>query len=147
MQKTIYGLGMGLCMLLWSGEVGASLYCAVDFNGRRCQFVDLESCQKAVGGQGSCVLNRDGLVAPQGGAPFCLTEQWQTECIYRDREACEKVAAPRKATCIANPNLNRSREGAPVSGGTPTGTPQGEDASKNRNYLPSPDYFPSPGHR
>lgn len=143
----IRAMTVGLCLgvgALWSGEVGAALYCAVDWNGRRCQFIDLLSCQQAVGTQGSCVLNREELMAPKGGASFCLVETRQTECIYNDMEACEKVALPRKATCIANPNM--SREGAaardPESGGS-----EGDDPRKGHKYLPSPDYFPAPGRR
>lgn len=142
MKKVVVGLAIILGMG-WSWEVGASLYCAVDFNGRRCQFVDLASCQMAIGPQGSCVLDRDSLVAPQGGAPFCLVEQWKTECIYQDLAACERMASPRKATCIGNPNSNR---GVPtVSGGDGMEVPGGD--SRNKRYLPSPDYFPAPGHR
>ncbi|MBF0414279.1 MAG: hypothetical protein HQL78_10275 [Magnetococcales bacterium] len=135
-------LGVGL---LWSGEAGAALYCAVDWNGRRCQFVDLASCQQAVGAQGSCVLNREELMAPKGGAPFCLAEPRQTECLYNDQEACEKVAAPRKATCIANPNVNR--DGVATIPDAVSGGSERDDPRKGHKYLPSPDYFPAPGRR
>ncbi|MBF0422938.1 MAG: hypothetical protein HQL73_08090 [Magnetococcales bacterium] len=143
-QAVIIGVFFFVSMSLIN-TVEAALYCAVDINGRRCQFVDLPSCQEAVGPKGSCVLNRGELMAPKGGAAFCLAEPWQTECIYSDREACEKVAGPRKAICIINPNLNQEgREWDPereVDGS------QGNDPKLNRKYLPSPDYYPSPGRR
>lgn len=145
MKKGIYGLG--LCFFLsMPGELGASLYCAVDLSGQRCQFVDLESCKKAVGDRGSCVLNRGEMVAPKGGSPFCLAEQWKTECLYQDRNSCEKVAIPQKATCIPNPNLTRDGSGtdSPL-GGQAFGQREGQQ--QKRQYLPSPGYYPNPGQR
>ncbi len=142
MKKMMLGVVIGVCLLWWE-SAWASLYCAVEFSGRRCQFVDLESCRKAVEGtQGSCVLNKESLMAPRGGGPFCLTEQWKTECIYQDRAACEKVAAPQKAICITNPNMDRGVVPEALSEEW-----KEKDAKKGRNYLPSPDYFPTPGHR
>ena len=117
----------------------AALYCVVDFGGKRCQFTDLASCQKAAGTQGNCFLNQEGMQAPVGGSPFCLVESWHTDCVYRDMNSCALVAAPRQATCIANPNLT-----AYPSIDTKTST---EPAPKNTDYLPSPTYQPQPGYR
>ena len=117
----------------------AALYCVMDFGGKRCQFTDLASCQKAAGTQGNCFLNQEGMQVPTGGSPFCLVESWHTDCIYRDLDSCTLVASPRHATCIANPNLTaHSPVDAEISA---------EPVPKNTDYLPSPAYQPQPGYR
>lgn len=121
-----------------SGE--AALYCVVDFGGKRCQFTNLESCQKAAGEQGSCFLNREEMLAPTGGAPFCLVESWHTECVYRILANCNLVAKSRQATCITNPNLTVTPVGVKEKATQSTDT-------QNTDYLPSPAYQPNPGYR
>lgn len=144
-----------LLVLFWAGESVAGLYCVVDLSGRRCDFMDLDSCKKSAGKAGSCVLNRDGMMAPQGGAPYCLVESWRTECVYQDLAGCEQQTFSRKASCIPNPNLYQ----APVDfsgeghGRAGEGSGKAEDGGENsdgrfeRKYLPSPDYKPAPGLR
>lgn len=129
-------LPLPLLLILFVAASGeAALYCVTDFGGERCHFTTLESCQRAAGAQGGCFLNREEVLAPTGGAPFCLVESWHTKCVYRDLASCTVVAKPRKASCITNPNL--------------TTTPVGhtEKNTKNMDYLPSPSYQPNPGHR
>ncbi|MBF0383362.1 MAG: hypothetical protein HQL69_20275 [Magnetococcales bacterium] len=147
-------------LLFWSNEASAALYCVVDFNGRRCNYIDLPSCQKAAGSRGECVLNRETMTAPTGGSPFCLVEKWRTECNYHSRASCEKQARPRKASCISNPNLakggfqqqNRGWERPPAAdnpkdNGKKWGQQPWNTPTKKDRYLPSPSYNPRPGYR
>ncbi|MBF0357971.1 MAG: DUF3551 domain-containing protein [Magnetococcales bacterium] len=146
-------------LLLCSNEALAALYCVVDFSGRRCIYPDLISCKRAAGGSGSCELNREQLVAPSGGAPFCLVERWQTECNYQTLASCEQQAKPRKATCINNPNLSPSSYTPAQNPNNRWSTPQKNSTNQNnwqqswpgqqqeRRYLPHPGYDPSPGSR
>lgn len=124
-----------LLILLIAVDSEAALYCVVDFSGKRCQYTNLEVCQKAAGKQGSCFLNREEMLTPTGGAPYCLVESWRTECVYRDFVSCKQIAKPRRATCIANPNLTI----APVV--------NADNPIENEGYLPSPTYQPNPGQR
>ena len=155
-------LAIFLLLLFWVNEASASLYCVVDFSGRRCRYPDLASCREAAGSQGECELNQGKMIAPVGGAPFCLVEKWKTECLYRDLSSCERQATPRRATCIANPNQGGqgSRPSHPSMpeagwGGGQTSQPQwGQDPQqpwgsepKGGRYLPSPGYNPRPGSR
>lgn len=132
-------------LMLWTLLVPAygetALYCVVDFGGKRCQFSDLTSCQKAAGKHGNCFLNREVMLAPHGGSPFCLVESWHTACVYRSLASCNVVAKPRQAICIPNPNLTA----APVADDTKK-IPGGKTPEKSL-YFPSPEYQPSPGHR
>ncbi|MEO5377806.1 MAG: hypothetical protein H7832_08515 [Magnetococcus sp. DMHC-6] len=112
------------------------LYCLEDFSGERCHFADLAACQKALGEQGACVLNPHGMVPPSGGAPFCVVENWRTECIYLDQASCEVQALARKADCIGNPNMSFQSS---VSY-------DWVQPAKDR-YLSSPSYAPVPGLR
>lgn len=144
MKKSRYVWSVRILLLLltltpFEGE--AALYCVADFSGERCLFSDRASCQKAAGEQGSCFLNRKQLRAPTGGSPFCLVESWHTECIYRDMPSCALIAAPRQASCIANPNLT----GDPVPDMPPL--LEHTDPKKPPEYLPSPGYQPIPGRR
>ena len=147
-------------LLFAINEASASLYCVVDLSGRRCNYPDLVSCKQAAGEQGECVLNRQGMIAPVGGAPFCLVENWKTECVYRDRPSCQRQAAPRKAACIANPNLSNSQPSIPQpKTGSNWGSSQQqqkwnqqqtnpwEQKPSGGDYLPSPGYNPRPGSR
>ncbi|MBF0194626.1 MAG: hypothetical protein HQL71_08705 [Magnetococcales bacterium] len=147
-------------LLLWSNEAGAALYCVVDFNGRRCNYSDLPSCKQAAGSRGDCVLNRDTMIAPQGGSPYCLVENWRTQCNYHSQASCEIQAKPRKATCIPNPNLavgtfqqqNREWNTQPASKKPKNQPPQWgqkpwNNQPKKDHYLPSPSYNPRPGYR
>ena len=133
-----------LATLLWAGNGSTALYCVVDFGGERCRYHNLETCRQAAGEKGSCVLNRSEIIAPTGGAPFCLVENWRTACIYKSRDGCEKQAAPRHATCLENPNLGARHTPDPATGNEqPAPTP----SNANPHYLPSPDYQPIPGAR
>ncbi|MBF0455996.1 MAG: hypothetical protein HQL72_14415 [Magnetococcales bacterium] len=157
----IVRIGICCALLLFSSEVSASLYCVVDFSGRRCNYTDMTTCQQAAGDQGECVLNRQEMIAPVGGAVYCLVEKWKTECVYRDLASCQRQALPRKASCLANPNLTQpsfkpsigdadgwSRQPNPESGESqPQWGGQPWDGSKRGNYLPSPGYNPRPGSR
>jgi hypothetical protein len=143
-------------LLIWSNDASASLYCLIDFNGRRCNYQDMASCQQAAGSQGECVLNRGEMIAPVGGAPFCLVEKWKTECIFQNRSSCERQSQARHASCIANPNLtNQKFEGgwsrpSQNQGNTQPkwGQQQPRDGKQKRDrYLPSPGYDPRPGSR
>jgi hypothetical protein len=131
-------------LFFWSYEASASLYCVVDFSGQRCNYPDLVSCKKAAGDQGDCILNRKGMIAPVGGAPFCLVEKWKTECVYQNLASCKRQAAPRKASCISNPNLSVGKSN---SGGEWGGSEWPQPQSGGGRYLPSPGYNPRPGSR
>lgn len=138
---------VGTWMLLGTGINGAhaSLYCVVDFSGQRCHYSDLASCQEAAGRYGSCVMNRQQMLAPVGGAPFCLVEEWKTECLYRDLSSCQQQAEARRASCIANPNLNRRPP--PSWGNSVPGSGRENPGAGSGRYLPSPGYDPRPGSR
>lgn len=134
-QRLIGMVGVCLCGLLcWSGLAAASLFCVVDFAGKRCNYPDLDACRQAAGRQGGCVLNEGALVKPVGGAPVCLVESWRTECIYSDRVSCEQRAMATRTVCVDNPNLPGSEAGGRDSPVGQTGVGEG--------YLPSPFYRP-----
>ncbi|MBF0613042.1 MAG: hypothetical protein G8345_14475 [Magnetococcales bacterium] len=101
MRKGAFWLLLALSLPL---SAHAELYCAVNFAGKNCWYNDMASCRKAAGPQGDCVLNSDKMQAPVGGAPICMVESWQTQCIYQDLASCGKVAVSRRAECIRNPN-------------------------------------------
>ncbi|MBF0426317.1 MAG: hypothetical protein HQL66_10930 [Magnetococcales bacterium] len=96
-------LGVGLTLVL-ATPVLAGPFCVVDFAGRRCWFQDAESCRRAAGARGSCVVNIAEIVAPVGAARYCVVESWQTQCIYRDEGSCRQAAERRRGECIVNPN-------------------------------------------
>ncbi len=165
------GILLFTALIFWSGEASASLYCVIDFNGKRCHYPDVESCRKAAGPRGQCVLNRGKMIAPTGGAPYCLVEKWKTECIYHSRAGCDRQAVPRQASCIANPNLAASPKFDSLSqpgqnrGGGQSQWDRVNDQQWDRQqqqwnqqqkwggessggrYLPSPGYDPRPGAR
>ncbi|MBF0124270.1 MAG: hypothetical protein HQL60_02900 [Magnetococcales bacterium] len=84
-----------------SSGAAAAPFCVVDFAGERCWYADYDSCMRAAGNQGSCSVNRNEMVAPSGGAAYCLVESWKTDCIYRTLAQCDAEARRRRATCIA----------------------------------------------
>ncbi|MBF0285336.1 MAG: hypothetical protein HQL51_12865 [Magnetococcales bacterium] len=160
--------GMGaslvvLALLIPTAGWGAAPYCVVDAAGKHCWFQDLPSCQQAAGEKGECVLNREGMIAPVGGSPFCVMENWRTECNYSHRQECDRMAAARRASCIPNPNyaqdgsagfgLQPRPELTPASGAEPTIAPDqnlpvtSSGGWKQRPYLPAPGYDPMPGRR
>ncbi|MBF0614478.1 MAG: hypothetical protein G8237_05915 [Magnetococcales bacterium] len=127
----------GLLIWLWgSGTANAGLFCVVDFAGKRCDYPDIESCRRAAGRQGGCVLNEGALLKPVGGAPFCLVESWRTECIYMDRPSCELRAAHTRTVCVEHPNRTAGEPDMGMGGTGSAGEP-----SRN-GYLPSPGYRP-----
>lgn len=112
-----------------------------DFSGQHCNFTDLEFFQLAVGKNGRCVLYREEMVAPVVKVPYCLVEQWQTQCIYTDMASYHHVAFSRRATCISKANLAPS--GTMVPGFE---SPSNQDGDSNpKYYLPCPAYHPAPG--
>lgn len=138
-----------LLFFLPVGRGEAALYCLLDFGGERCVYTSLSDCQVAAGKKGRCFLNERKMLHPTGGAPFCVLESWQTECIYPDLARCTLVAQRRGATCIANPNLTN----APLQAAVPNAQEEREageepaSAATPGQYLPSPAYQPTPGHR
>ncbi|MBF0153180.1 MAG: hypothetical protein HQL64_05520 [Magnetococcales bacterium] len=106
---------------LMAGSSEASLFCVMDFAGKRCQFSDLDTCRRAAGKQGGCVLNETEIARPFGDAPFCLVESWRTECVFIDMASCEKRSSTR-SVCIANPN-GSGMGNSPFGGQMPQGMP------------------------
>lgn len=102
--------------LLLAGVAEASLFCVVDFAGKRCQYADLDTCRRAAGKQGGCVLNEAEIAKPFGNAPFCLVESWRTECVYYDMASCEKRASTTRTVCMPNAGLAN----AGSAGGSPS---------------------------
>ncbi|MBF0158385.1 MAG: hypothetical protein HQL58_02570 [Magnetococcales bacterium] len=101
----------GMALLLLCGIIGTegntAPFCVVDFAGERCWYADYDSCVRAAGSQGSCTVNRNEMIAPSGGADYCLVESWKTDCVYRTAAQCDREAQRRHATCIANPGSSR----------------------------------------
>jgi hypothetical protein len=90
-------------------RASAAPFCVVDFAGERCWYKDYDSCVRAAGEQGECVVKPDTMVAPVGGAAYCLVESWQTQCNYATLAACERESQRRHATCIPHPGRDNSR--------------------------------------
>ncbi|MBF0625593.1 MAG: hypothetical protein HQL82_12390 [Magnetococcales bacterium] len=96
---------IGVALILGLPGLGqAAPFCVVDFAGQRCWYADMDSCRRAAGVQGSCMVNPLEMKAPSGGASFCLVESWQTQCIYKDLASCNHQAALRRGACLPNPN-------------------------------------------
>ncbi len=169
MNKRMGRVGWGCLVLmvglLMAGESQASLFCVVDFSGKRCQFGDLDSCRRAAGKQGGCVLNEAEIAKPFGGSPFCLVESWRTECVYMSMAACEKRAQTTRTVCMANPNgggmghspfgnqvpqggvaAARMPPGMGTTGGFPGGMNLPSSGGVGSTYLPSPGYWPGIDH-
>ena len=87
----------------------AAPFCVVDFAGERCWYPDYDACVRAAGEKGSCVVNQAEMVAPVGGASYCIVESWNTQCIYSTIESCQVEASRRHAVCIPNPGLKGNR--------------------------------------
>lgn len=121
----------------------ASLFCVVDFAGKRCLYNDLLRCREAAGQQGGCVLNEVEMVKPSGGAPFCLLESWQTDCVYMDIKSCEQRAMTTRTMCVANPNhVNRGEQPLQSPGSDlPIASdvkPEGFSGQERKEYLAVP---------
>lgn len=82
----------------------AAPYCAVFSYGKQCQYYDWDSCQRAVGNEGACVINQGEAKAPLGNAPFCVVSGLATKCYYNDAKSCREDAARENAVCAINPN-------------------------------------------
>ncbi|MBF0295641.1 MAG: hypothetical protein HQL96_10680 [Magnetococcales bacterium] len=148
-RRWLGGIGVGVALFV-AGESEAGLFCSVDnMLGKRCQYTDLDSCRRAVGKQGGCVLNEAEIAKPFGNAPYCLVESWRTECVYNDMASCERQAATTKTVCMANPE--GSMGGSPFAGQVPrAGIPAmpgmpGMPAVPGQPPMPGMPQMPSSG--
>ncbi len=90
--------------IITSNQVLAAPYCAVFSYGEQCFYYDWNSCQRAAGNSGACVINQKETQAPSGGAPFCVVASYGTQCFYYDSQSCQRAAAAANAVCAVNPN-------------------------------------------
>ena len=91
-------------LMLVASTTMAAPYCAIFSYGKQCYYHDWNSCQRAAGSQGACVINQQETKAPSGGAPFCVVASYGTQCYYHDAQSCRQAAASANAVCAVNPN-------------------------------------------
>jgi len=93
-----------LVLMLAASIAFAAPYCTVFSYGKQCYYYDWNSCQRAAGSSGACVLNQEEVKTPSGSAPFCVVAPYGTQCFYYDAQSCRQAAAEANATCAINPN-------------------------------------------
>jgi len=96
-------LGAAIVMLvLFSNEVIGAPFCAVYSYGRQCFYFDMDSCRRAAGDAGACVINEAEMKRPTSGAPFCVVTSYATQCFYYDAGSCRRAAAQSGGACVVN---------------------------------------------
>lgn len=91
-------------LMLASSSALAAPYCAVFSYGKQCYYYDWDSCRKAAGKEGACVINQQEAKPASGSAPFCVVASHGTQCYYYNAESCRNAAASANAVCAVNPN-------------------------------------------
>ena len=95
-----------LCMvaLVLSESAIAAPFCAVFSYGKQCFYYNYDSCLRAAGTRGACVINDEEVRAPSSGAPFCVVASYGTQCFYYDAASCRRAAALVDGACAVNSN-------------------------------------------
>jgi hypothetical protein len=106
--------------ILPSTATFAAPFCAVFWFSRQCLYYNVESCQRAAGNSGACVINQDEFQPPlgSGNAPFCVVRVARvpflldgvppdltaagTQCYYYDAASCSQAAASSGGACVVN---------------------------------------------
>ncbi|MBS1190529.1 MAG: hypothetical protein H6R10_2321 [Rhodocyclaceae bacterium] len=71
-MKILPALSLSVLLLASTGVMGAP-FCSVKGTDRSCKYADLQSCQAAVGSDGTCVANTaKQKPKPQGAPPIIL---------------------------------------------------------------------------
>lgn len=91
-------------LLFASTSVFAAPFCAVFSYGAKCDYYDMDSCRRAAGSQGGCIINQDEVRQPSGGAPFCVVTSHATQCWHYDAQSCRQAAASSGGSCVVNTN-------------------------------------------
>jgi hypothetical protein len=77
----------------------AATFCGIQGSARNCWYGSLESCQRAVGSNGTCVMNQDEAARQSGSAPFCAASGSSPGCHYWDYQSCVRTAERTGGKC------------------------------------------------
>ncbi len=92
-------------LVLVSTSAVAAPFCVVTNYATNCWYYNVESCQRAAGSQGACIVNSQEAQLPaKGGTPFCVVTNYGTNCWYHDANSCRQAAAHSGGACVVNSN-------------------------------------------
>lgn len=99
-------LAAAMVLVHFSTDAEAAPFCAVFSYGKQCFYFDMDSCRRAAGDSGACVINQDEVRPPMGGsgAPFCVVTSYATQCFYHDAASCRQAATASGGACVVNSN-------------------------------------------
>lgn len=95
----VKALAVIISVLIFTTAVFAGPYCALTPYGKKCDFYDYTSCQKAAGPGGSCQSNTDGDTQVKAKPKYCSVTMYGTDCSFLDEFSCRQAAAKKNGTC------------------------------------------------
>ncbi len=102
LNKYLIGIILSSYTLLFAQSILAAPFCAVSPYSVNCWYYNYPDCQRAIGTQEYCGINRSEARQPSIGAKYCVvTPTNNIECFYSDFMSCKQAATASSGVCLS----------------------------------------------